>query len=298
MIVMAGEPDELNAEAQVLLPNARLARISPAFVYTMLLVGVAIEQLTADAVNDLASRTLARPKRVLEPRAAFRAICEEDRETVQVVRPDRLASDAIDALALAREEPGSVVGAYRRLEQKYGPLTWNGKLAMAGTHFALGHEISHHLLAHNSPAQGSDRAPGNEALDEWLASLDASEPIASRQHRREYRADALSILLGYSSMRELGQSGLLTASGAYVATLGLALLDDRSAVELSVRSSSHPTYESRCIYQLELIARAFAGMPEVSPHSLQRTESSRHPSGYSLQVLFLCQVIGAFISPR
>lgn len=292
--MMYGAKTEANAEAMFLFPRARVVRISPVLIGVLFMVAAAIDELEGPALADYRPRVASRPKLLLPPRDSVEHICDEALTTASRIAPSPGALRLIEALSHVRADP-SVAMKYYELFKTTRPkfATKLGK-AFAGIHFTLGHEIGHHLLSHGHNVATKERAPGKRVLDEWLSQRKIEVPRATRPHEREHRADALAILLGANTMGTLGSSGLLTASGAFVATLALSLTDDDDPTDLSHWSKDHPSFRERCIFQLSVIGQAFHPIEMPRPKGLNR-DVSANPMGFSLQILFLCQVLGDFV---
>lgn len=292
---MFGELSETNAEAKFLSPRARVARISPTLVGVIFLVTAAIEELSEAALADYTPRIASRPKLMLSSWDTVDFLIGQAAETSRNVTPTPKAAELIRALKVVRSNPAATMALYEIAKSRLSSRSIS--TAFAGIHFTLGHEISHHLLSHGHSVRPIYRAPGNAVLDTWIESKEIELPYATRQHMREHRADALSVLLGAHTMGEYGRSGMLSSSGAFVAILALSLTDDADPADLFQRSKSHPSFAKRCAGLLEVVGGAFEPMQISPPPGLDRELSGR-VTGYSGQILFLSQVLAEFLKPQ
>jgi hypothetical protein len=289
---MFGAQSDVNAEAMFFSPRARAVRISPTLVAAIHLIVAAIDSLSGPALADYLPRIASRPKLLLSSKDTVAFIIQQAKETARSIAPLPEAAQHVRALRTVRSDVKTTMALYEKTKLKHSSQSI--VTALAGIHFILGHEISHHLLSHGHNVDPAFRAPGNVVLDSWILSKSIELPRATRPHTREHRADALSIPLGAHTMGSYGSSGLLSSSGAFVAILALSLTSDSDPTDLFQRSTTHPSFAERCIGLLEVIGRTFEPMTISPPPGLNR-EISGSVTGYSAQILFLCQVLAELL---
>lgn len=283
----------INAWATTRSPTARVVNLTPEFLASMKLIAVAYSELTPQVLDLLVPILAAEDKKILPPLDAMNLLAKyaESWSGTLVITP--IVKSAAQALAEVRRNPASAPTSLANLRNLHRLGHDDRDLLLAGVFFVVGHELGHHLLNHGASFTQDNSAPGNTSLNSWLNEIQSEIPASpKRSHGQEHEADAMAVLLG-SRLGDLG--AMLVSSGAFLSTLCFSLVGEARAGDMAGQSKTHPSFIKRSLFLFELMSLTFGPLEDVEMHGDLGRHADRHPSGFSLQVWLVCQVIANLV---